>query len=98
MKLEIWRSDRLVPRQKDARQSLDHAGGVSETASAYVDFRLAKEEEDPLDRYPPIIRYLQKLGPDYLSTIFDFSKWIFAEDPARGLGVSKNNDWRRGYR
>jgi len=52
-----------------------------------ADVRLAKEEDDPLDRYPPIIRYLQKLGPDHLNTIFDFSKWIFAEDPKRGLGV-----------
>ena len=52
-----------------------------------ADDRLAKEEDDPLDRYPPIIRYLQKLGPDHLKTIFDFSKWIFAEDPKRGLGV-----------
>jgi hypothetical protein len=52
-----------------------------------ADDRLAKEEDDPLDRYPPIIRYLQKLGPDHLNTIFDFSKWIFAEDPKRGLGV-----------
>jgi len=51
--------------------------------------RMAKEEDDPLDRYPPIIRYLQKLGPDHLDTIFDFSKWIFAEDPKRGLGVSR---------
>ena len=52
-----------------------------------ADGRLAKEEDDPLDRYPPIIQYLQKLGPDHLKTIFDFSKWIFAEDPKRGLGV-----------
>jgi len=51
--------------------------------------RMAKEEDDPLDRYPPIIRYLQKLGPDHLNTIFDFSKWIFAEDSKRGLGVSR---------
>jgi hypothetical protein len=52
-----------------------------------ADDRLAKEEDDPLDRYPPIVRYLQKLGPDHLKTIFDFSKWIFAEDPKRGLNV-----------
>lgn len=51
--------------------------------------RLAKEEDDPLDRYPPIIRYLQKLGPDHLTTIFDHSKWIFTEDPIRAVTVSE---------
>lgn len=55
--------------------------------SAGADIRLAKEEDDPLDRYPPIVRYLQKLGPEYLSTIFQFSEWIFAEDASRGLAV-----------
>ena len=50
--------------------------------------RLAKEEDDPLDRYPPIVRYLQKLGPDHLQTIFDHSEWIFTEDPNRAVTVS----------
>jgi hypothetical protein len=29
-----------------------------------------------------------------LQTIFDFSKWIFAEDPKRGLGVSCFLAWK----
>lgn len=61
---------------------------VKIASSALLTFRLAKEEEDPLDRYPPIIRYLQKLGPDHLNTIFDFSRWIFGEDPSRAVTVS----------
>lgn len=47
----------------------------------------AKEEEDPLDRYPPTIRYLEKLGPKHLQLIFDSSGWVFDEDPARGLQI-----------
>ncbi|WOO80809.1 Vam6/Vps39-like protein [Vanrija pseudolonga] len=47
----------------------------------------AKDEDDPLDRYPPTIRYLQKLGPKHLQLIFDSSKWIFKEDPKRALQI-----------
>lgn len=47
----------------------------------------AKEEDDPLDRYPPTIRYLQKLGPKHLQLIFDSSSWIFDEDPKRALQI-----------
>ncbi|WVR03742.1 hypothetical protein IAU60_000737 [Kwoniella sp. DSM 27419] len=48
---------------------------------------LAKEEDDKLDRYPPVIRYLQKLGPSYLDLIFDQSQWIFEEDPDMALQI-----------
>nr|XP_018264809.1 uncharacterized protein I303_02989 [Kwoniella dejecticola CBS 10117]OBR86967.1 hypothetical protein I303_02989 [Kwoniella dejecticola CBS 10117] len=48
---------------------------------------LAKEEEDKLDRYPPTIRYLQKLGPSQLSLILKSSDWIFDEDPKMGLQI-----------
>lgn len=51
--------------------------------------RQAKEEDDPLDRYPPTVRYLQKLGPKHLQLIFDSSRWIFEEDPGRGLQVNQ---------
>ncbi|GMK59883.1 hypothetical protein CspeluHIS016_0901000 [Cutaneotrichosporon spelunceum] len=47
----------------------------------------AKEEEDALDRYPPTVRYLQKLGPKHLQLILDSSRWIFEEDPERGLQI-----------
>ncbi|WVQ93507.1 hypothetical protein IAU59_000581 [Kwoniella sp. CBS 9459] len=48
---------------------------------------LAKDEEDKLDRYPPTIRYLQKLGPSELDLIFDSSKWILEEDPKLALQI-----------
>lgn len=47
----------------------------------------AKQEDDPLDRYPPTIRYLQKLGPAHLQLIFSSSNWIFKEDPQRALQI-----------
>nr|ODN85587.1 hypothetical protein L203_04837 [Cryptococcus depauperatus CBS 7841] len=50
--------------------------------------RLAKEEDDPLDRYPPTISYLHKLGPDYLDLILESSKWIFQEAPSQALSAS----------
>ncbi|KJE00813.1 hypothetical protein I311_05610, partial [Cryptococcus gattii NT-10] len=48
---------------------------------------LAKDEDDKLDRYPPTISYLHKLGVPDLDLILEFSKWILEEDPAMGLTV-----------
>ncbi|KAK8861657.1 hypothetical protein IAR55_002480 [Kwoniella newhampshirensis] len=48
---------------------------------------LAKEEDDKLDRYPPTIRYLQKLGPKELPLILESSKWVFEEDPKIALQI-----------
>ncbi|TYJ56256.1 hypothetical protein B9479_003101 [Cryptococcus floricola] len=56
---------------------------------------LAKEEDDPLDRYPPTISYLQKLPsspPELLQLRFEFSKWILEEDVARGLEIFKGDE------
>jgi len=52
--------------------------------------RLAKDEEDKLDKLDPTIRYLQKLGPDHLDLILDESAWVFEEDTAFALRVSVN--------
>ncbi len=45
------------------------------------------QEEGRLDRYPPTIRYLQKLGPEELDLIINTSEWILKEDPKMGLEV-----------
>jgi hypothetical protein len=52
-----------------------------------TDVRLAVDEDDRLDRYPPTVRYLQKLGPTELDLIFETSKWVFKEDPKMALQV-----------
>lgn len=52
---------------------------------------LAKDEEDKLDRYPPTIRYLQKLGPTELSLIFDASRWVFKEESEMALQVNSSS-------
>ena len=41
--------------------------------------------EDKLD---PSIRYLQKLGPEYIDQIFASSRWIFNLDPDRAFQVN----------
>lgn len=48
---------------------------------------LAKEEDDKLDRYPPTISYLHKLGAADLDLILESSKWILEEDPGMGLTI-----------
>jgi Vam6/Vps39-like protein vacuolar protein sorting-associated protein 39 len=40
------------------------------------------------DRLGPSITYLQRLSPEYLDTIFQFSKWILNENAEMALEVS----------
>ena len=44
------------------------------------------------DRLGPSIAYLQRLGPEYLDTIFQYSKWILAENSEMALEVSSAMD------
>jgi tetratricopeptide (TPR) repeat protein len=48
---------------------------------------LANEEDDIEEKIDPTIRYLQKLGEDYLELIFRSSRWVFDIDPNRGLQI-----------
>lgn len=48
---------------------------------------MAAKEDDKLEKLPPTIRYLQKLGPTHLQTIFDQSEWLFNEDSKMALQV-----------
>ncbi len=38
-------------------------------------------KEDDEEKLGPTVRYLQKLGPEYLQIIFETSKWVFDVDP-----------------
>ena len=46
------------------------------------------ENDDAQSKLEPTIRYLHKLGSDYLDIIFDASKWVFEVDRGTGLTVS----------
>ncbi|KAG9105705.1 Vacuolar morphogenesis protein 6 [Ceratobasidium sp. 392] len=48
---------------------------------------LAQSEDDPLDKYDPSIRYLQKLGPEYLDLIFKSARWIFEAKPDMAFNI-----------
>lgn len=39
------------------------------------------------DKLRPSIIYLQKLGPEYLDHIFQYSRWIFDQDVGMGFEV-----------
>jgi Vam6/Vps39-like protein vacuolar protein sorting-associated protein 39 len=45
----------------------------------------AKEEDE--EKLGPTVRYLQKLGPEYLQTIFEASKWVFGVNPNTAFQV-----------
>jgi len=49
---------------------------------------LSERETDVKDRLGPSISYLQRLGPEYLDTIFQYSKWILKENAEMALEVS----------
>lgn len=40
------------------------------------------------DKLGPSITYLQRLGPEYLDTIFQYSKWVLNENSELALEVS----------
>jgi hypothetical protein len=54
--------------------------------------RLSEKEMDMKDRLGPSITYLQRLGPEYLDTIFQCSKWILNENAEMALEVSSAMD------
>ena len=51
--------------------------------------RLSDKEMDMKDKLGPSITYLQRLGPEYLDTIFQYSKWILDENAEMALEVSR---------
>lgn len=50
--------------------------------------RMSSKEESVRDKLGPTISYLQKLGPDYLSQIFDSARWVFSLDQDMAFDVS----------
>lgn len=50
--------------------------------------RLGEEEDDKLDRLGPVVRYLQKMGSDWVDLILRESEWVFEQDKRMGLDVS----------
>lgn len=50
-------------------------------------YSLSAEETDLEDKLDPAIRYLQKLGPEYIDLIFESSRWVIEADHRLGLQV-----------
>jgi len=50
--------------------------------------RLSEKEMDMRDKLGPSITYLQRLGSEYLDTVFQYSEWILGENSEMGLEVS----------
>jgi len=48
---------------------------------------LSEKETDMKDKLWPSITYLQRLSPEYLDTIFQYSKWILNENPEMALEI-----------
>jgi Vam6/Vps39-like protein vacuolar protein sorting-associated protein 39 len=59
--------------------------------SQYAD-RAEEDREDREDRLRPSIAYLQKLGPEYLSTIFAAAKWLLEEDKDLAFEIFTSED------
>lgn len=48
---------------------------------------MAEKEEDEEEKLGPSIRYLQRLGPEHLAQIFEFSRWVINENKDQGFQV-----------
>ncbi|KAF8486196.1 hypothetical protein DFH94DRAFT_623079 [Russula ochroleuca] len=48
---------------------------------------LSEKETDMKDKLGPSISYLQRLSPEYLDTIFQYSKWILNENAEMALEI-----------
>ncbi|OCF75081.1 hypothetical protein I204_03930 [Kwoniella mangroviensis CBS 8886] len=85
---DVEEVEELLKAQKKFGDLIDlYQGKKMHSKALKMLHELAKDEEDKLDRYPPTIRYLQKLGPTELELILESSKWIFEEDPKMGLQI-----------
>lgn len=66
-------------------------GSVSPVAfdlTTYISIRsLSEEEDDMLDKLDPAIRYLQKLGSEYLNLVFQNARWVLDINREMGLQV-----------
>lgn len=40
------------------------------------------------EKLAPSVNYLQRLGPDYLELIFEYSRWVFEQDTDIAFEVS----------
>ncbi|WVW80239.1 hypothetical protein I302_102217 [Kwoniella bestiolae CBS 10118] len=85
---DVEEVEELLKAQKKFGDLIDlYQGKKMHSKALKMLHELAKDEEDKLDRYPPTIRYLQKLGPSELDLILNSSKWIFEEDSKMALQI-----------
>lgn len=52
--------------------------------------RLSLDEDDVRDKLEPAVRYLQRLGPEYLPLIFENARWVLDVDRNMGLQVRRS--------
>ncbi|KAF8969138.1 vacuolar sorting protein 39 domain 1-domain-containing protein [Flammula alnicola] len=53
---------------------------------------LSANEEDMEDKLGPSIHYLQKLGPEYIDQVFNYSRWIFETDRDMAFQIFTSED------
>lgn len=52
--------------------------------------RQSRRPSSPLRGHETTVQYLQRLGPEYIDLILEFSEWVLSEAPEDGLRVRKN--------
>ncbi|EIW66424.1 hypothetical protein TREMEDRAFT_70067 [Tremella mesenterica DSM 1558] len=85
---DVVEVEELLKQQKKFGDLIDlYQGKKMHSKALTLLHELAKEEEDRLDRYPPTVRYLHKLGSEGLDLIFEHSKWVINENTYEGLQI-----------
>lgn len=95
---EIYRLDRFVQRKEDAREGAKVDPRVRDyfrmpsglELTSVVHGRLSLDEDDVRDKLEPAVRYLQRLGPEYLPLIFENARWVLDVDRTIGLQVRRS--------
>ncbi|KAG8988483.1 Vacuolar morphogenesis protein 6 [Tulasnella sp. JGI-2019a] len=54
---------------------------------------LSADESDQVEKVDPTVRYLQKLGPQYLPVVFEWSNWVLDASSTEGLKIFMSEDF-----
>ncbi|ORY62729.1 hypothetical protein BCR35DRAFT_308965 [Leucosporidium creatinivorum] len=85
---EVEEVEELLLAAKKYQELLDLYNGKNMHEKAVKLLRqMADDEEDPEEKVGPTIRYLQKLGADHVTVIFESSRWVFEADRAAALEI-----------
>ncbi|GAA6044405.1 hypothetical protein JCM8097_002743 [Rhodosporidiobolus ruineniae] len=87
---EVEEVEGLLMGAKKYRELLDLYNGKNmhdKAVKLLQQMTEADDEDDPAEKFGPMVRYLQKLGPEHVEVIYEASRWVFERDTEAGLQI-----------